>query len=755
MAKKYPADHQQEALSAIDETLIDSDRANVVMACGTGKTLVELWATERQLASVQGPHRVVVLVPTLQLLQQVYLEWKGNNRWGANMRTICVCSDSKIGRDDDEISIEDLGFPTSTNPEVVRIFLEEGAAARGSVSVVFSTYQSADVVAAATQDAAGAPQTAFHVGVFDEAHKTVGEGSKMFSLALDDKNIKIDKRIFYTATPRVVNSNRRRNANGDIVVATMDDETVYGPRAHTLGFAEAAKRGIIVPYKIIVSVINGDLTAEQIAESEVVADTAGGHRSVNGSTMAALVAMERAMAERGLKKAITFHSTVAAAEEFSQLSVGVDQLLRDIPRIAVSGRQRAAERDALMAQFSEADSAIASNAKCLTEGVDVPTVDMVSFIDPKKSKVDIVQAAGRAMRRAGPEKHHGYIFVPLHINPEHGEGVQEAVTRSNFSQVTSVLLTLAENDDELLDVVRSAATRMGEFGSGSLLSDPKLADVLQFDFDPQFKFASGSTRINREKLIQAIDARLIDDVVDNFYVRVGELKKYKEEHGHCNPPLGKDRNSLGRWAGAQREKFRIGTLSIERIALLNAIEFDWDPFETQWMEYFEKLKEFKRVNGHCNVPYTQGGLGEWLKRQKQLYKSGHLSAHKVKLLDSLGLKHPADTHTSQTPTMPASPCHTYTDPAGRAAWNALNEAETRLEARLIATGGTAEVNGMGYFIDEQQQMRCGPMTRDGVIERESSFHRLDYEGLGNDELHDLAISVTAWMDAQAERPRPA
>jgi predicted helicase len=238
---------QTEALTRINETIAKSDRAHVVMASGTGKTLVALWAAE-----ALKPKTVLVLLPSLTLLQQTLDEWSRQNSWGRGFTYLCVCSDSTVvARDtNDPIHLDatDLDFRVDTRPDEVRRFLETDTA---SIKVVFSTYQSSPVVSRGAQGLAP-----FDVAIFDEAHRTTGPQGGLFAHSLSDENIRIRKRLFFTATPRHYDI-RHRNKEGDFRIVSMDDETIYGPRAYTLTFGSAARRGIVCNYKVIISVVDG------------------------------------------------------------------------------------------------------------------------------------------------------------------------------------------------------------------------------------------------------------------------------------------------------------------------------------------------------------------------------------------------------------------------------------------------------------------------------------------------------------------
>jgi len=242
--KKFPDKnhiHQAEALNALVSALKTQPRVSAIMACGTGKTLVALWVAERLEAK-----RILVLLPSLALLRQTLHEWVRETNlppwpW------LCVCSDETVKEGIDALATQqsDLDFRVSTDAADVRSFLDAPFA---GVKVIFSTYQSASEVGKAIQ-----PGEAFDFAVFDEAHKTAGREGRNFAFALDDKNLPIRKRLFLTATPRHYNPLAKNKDGGAQLVFSMDKPEIYGPIVYRLPFSEAAKRGIISDYKVIIS----------------------------------------------------------------------------------------------------------------------------------------------------------------------------------------------------------------------------------------------------------------------------------------------------------------------------------------------------------------------------------------------------------------------------------------------------------------------------------------------------------------------
>jgi predicted helicase len=398
------------------------------MACGTGKTLVALWAAEEL-----KPKTVLVLLPSLMLLQQTLDEWSRCNNWGKDFTYLCVCSDPTVtARDQNDpvrIDTTDLEFRVDTSPDEVRRFIEIDTS---GVKVIFSTYQSSCVVSQGVQGLAP-----FDVAIFDESHKTTGPQGGLFAHSLKDENIRIRKRLFFTATPRHYDI-RHRDKEGDFRIISMDNEAIYGPRAYTLTFGSAARQGIICNYRVVISVVDGQQINEFVLKHGI---TLVEGDLIGARWVANQIAIERAVEKTGVRRAITFHSRVSSAKEFSSDGTrGIRQYLPEFSVFHVNGDQKSSERKQIIRSFHDASEALITNARCLTEGMDVPAVDMVAFIDPRHSRVDIAQATGRAMRKPdGLNKEVGYVVIPLFLDRRSGETPEKALERTEFDDVADVL----------------------------------------------------------------------------------------------------------------------------------------------------------------------------------------------------------------------------------------------------------------------------------------------------------------------------
>ena len=568
-----PKPYQDAALTDIQVALNTHDRATVVMACGTGKTLVSLWATQ-----AAQPKTVLVLLPSLTLLQQTLGEWSKHHTFTPGFRYLCVCSDQTVGLANDELEIRrsDVAFRIDTDPAEVRHFL---AHPTDEVKVIFSTYQSSPVVGA------GAAGHTFDLGIFDEAHKTTGRAGGAFSYALSDARLRIKKRLFFTATPRHIDI-RHRDKEGEFRVHSMDDPQVYGIRAHTLSFASAAKQGIICAYKVVISLI----------DKRMVSDFARQHGITRIETdlmrarwVASLLAVWRAIQKTGATKALTFHSRVKAAEAFaSDTTQGIGRYLTGYDVGHVHGKQRSSERKARIEAFRHAEKGVLTNARCLTEGVDVPAVDMVAFVDPKQSRIDIAQATGRAMRKpqSASTKTVGYVVVPLFAADFTQERLDEAIESEGFTRVADVLNALQEQDEDLVDIIRELRERKGEGKPCDLRRLREKVDVI-------------GPAVDLERMNASISIAIADRIGIGWDESYGVLIAYKQREGHCRVPDDHREAGypLGSWVGTQRAQSN--TLLPERREQLDALGFVWRVKRLRTTLAARKLnqKRSKRLRG--------------------------------------------------------------------------------------------------------------------------------------------------------------
>ena len=458
-----PMAHQREALNDVVTGFQDSDRGKLIMACGTGKTFAALRIAEK-MAGTGG--RVLYLVPSIGLFSQAMREWA--EQQGVTHRYIGICSDESTGKNTEDVPIQELEIPVTTNPSKISEALQETDAE--GMTVVFCTYHSLPLVELA--QAEGAP--AFDLILCDEAHRTTGidapgDNTSPFVLVHDAERIRAEKRLYMTATPRLYTEGAKaKAARHDIEVFSMDDPAVYGREFHRLPFSRAVERNLLSDYKVVILTMY-----EPDSDATLQGYVGAGGSEINITDATKIIGCWRALqnpegeAKEGatgkpLTRAIAFNNTIRNSKRLVEHWNGVvESAIAHMPedkRTAnfacetehVDGQHNAFDRKNRIEWLKgDSDGAcrILSNARCLSEGIDVPALDAVLFMTPRNSQVDIVQAVGRVMRKA-KGKDYGYIILPVAIPP--GTDPANALDNNErFAAVWSVLRALRSHDDRL------------------------------------------------------------------------------------------------------------------------------------------------------------------------------------------------------------------------------------------------------------------------------------------------------------------
>lgn len=448
-----PRPHQVKAVKQIIKHLQSNSRGRVLMPCGTGKSLVGFWV-QKSLKAKQ----VVVAVPSLALLNQTLRDWA--DEWAANGQTVrytVVASDESSADLGDTFVGEtyELGIDVHTDTARIAKRLKD---LRKQHHVVFTTYHSSHKLAEAARRAG----ITFDLGILDEAHKTVGHKRDRFATLLDERKIRIRKRLAMTATERVL-----QGKNDDVL--SMDDPKVYGKVAFLYTFKQAIKDERICDYKIITLTVSESRIRALIQANKNVSLKAKGKidRIRQAQDVAAGELLTKAFEQFGVRHAISFHRSINAAMDFTDQWDVVGKMVRrkvSSESFHVSSRIPTGKRVSLLRDFRESQAAVISNARCLTEGVDVPNVDAILFADPRKSQVDIVQAVGRALRRDpnNPNKI-GYVLLPVVVPDD--QTVEQFLKSGAFKEIGRVLATLSIHDDRIAEEFRISDS--GEIAKGS------------------------------------------------------------------------------------------------------------------------------------------------------------------------------------------------------------------------------------------------------------------------------------------------
>ena len=432
-----PRLHQVKAIQKSLNYFKKNDRGKIIMPCASGKSLAAFWITKRMNAK-----KILIAVPSLALLQQTLKVWTREFLiHGIKPDWLCVCSDESVKEDqDDFVSYTyDLGIEVTTDKRQIKKFLKVKSK---NIKVIFTTYQSGKVTAQ------GSKGFTYDLGIMDEAHKTVGHGKKPMAHLIHQKNIKVKNRLFMTATERLFRGDEDE-------YLSMDDPRDYGNIIYQLSFKEAinSKPPIISDYKVITFGIS-EPEIEEVYKSNKYIQVKKEIKDITAREFATAIALRKAIKKLKISNAISFHRSIRRAENFRKQQELISKIYsgyQSIKTFHVSGEMPTNQRASQMRLFAESKG-LMTNARCLTEGVDLPAIDCVCFTDPKRSRVDIVQAAGRALRLSKGKKF-GYILIPIFV-PKN-QDPNEAAEDSGFEEVISTVGALSTQDTRIADYLRA------------------------------------------------------------------------------------------------------------------------------------------------------------------------------------------------------------------------------------------------------------------------------------------------------------
>lgn len=480
--KKTLREHQVNALRAVQHGLEVAERGKLIMACGTGKTFTSLRIAE-DLVGKGG--RVLFLVPSLSLLSQTLSEWTQESE--VPLHNFAVCSDSDVGKKrktDDEVVntfLHELRYPATTDSKKLAAEARR-AQSNEHMTVVYSTYHSIEVISKAQLEH-GMPE--FDLIICDEAHRTTGasfegEDESAFVRVHDATFIHAKRRLYMTATPRIYGDSAKVQASTDnVALYSMDDKQLYGEELYVITFSEAVRRGLLVDYKVIVLAIEESHVNRRI--QDLLKDP---NNQLRVDDAAKIIGCWKALSKQGLvtdlvddasamKRAVAFCQVIEMTNKSGKHKVSSKQIARMFQSVVeayqeeeefeqanvlrcevdhVDGSMNAGTKEEKLAWLKspppENTCRILSNVRCLSEGVDVPSLDAVLFLTPRNSQVDVVQSVGRVMRTTPDgSKKRGYVILPVVIPA----GVEPHVAlgdNETYKVVWQVLQALRSHDDK-------------------------------------------------------------------------------------------------------------------------------------------------------------------------------------------------------------------------------------------------------------------------------------------------------------------
>lgn len=567
-------DHQIKALNAAHEYFKTADRGKLIMACGTGKTFTSLKIAEQETNN-QGI--ILFLVPSIALLGQTLREWTANA--SKPIYPICICSDATVGKEKKkgtedvvEFSTVDLALPASTNVKsiVYQYELAKQKHKEGMI-VFFSTYQSIDIVSQAQQEInkRNSNSCIFDFTICDEAHRTTGvvlqnKEESYFTKIHNNDFILSKKRMYMTATPRLYTETSKAKAKENSVeLCSMDDPTLYGQEFYRIGFGEAVNKGLLTDYKVLIFTMKEDQIPPAL--QSVIADK---NNEISTDDVSKLIGCINALSKRVLaidksfnddkrhmKKAVAFCQKIKVSKNitnlfnqhkndyYNSLTSENRASLVGVEAQHIDGSMGASIRDGLLSWLKNApedknECRILTNVRCLSEGVDVPSLDAVMFLSAKNSQIDVVQSVGRVMR-VSPEtnKKYGYIIIPIVI-PANVKPEEALDNNDKYQVIWTVLNALRAHDDRFnaeINKIKLNKHKSNRILIGGLdIDSPEGADPEQLELPLQYM----------ENLQEAIYAKMVKKVgTKRYWIQWAEdvskiAERYMERIGRLINTVG-------------------------------------------------------------------------------------------------------------------------------------------------------------------------------------------------------------------------
>ncbi|WP_097909771.1 DEAD/DEAH box helicase [Streptomyces sp. b84] len=639
---------QAEAVSRVARHLRrPGTRGLFVAATGTGKTLVSIRVADELRARL-----VLFVVPTLDLAAQTALAWR---RDGHTEHMVIVSSMDAAGRD----NLVAARVMSSSDPVTLAALMSVVGEREDQIPALtlICTYDSLDKIQETRNTAYAVPP--FDLAVMDEAHRIAGRPDKKWAAVHDNQRIRADRRLYMTATPRIfaapdlaesadATRPRRRTPNfpgpaADLFANSMDNEQVYGKKVWEYPLAQAIEDGRAPDYRIVVPTLTDDDLRRRINLPAPDPDGEGEGPDQALRTVALHLAVLRAMADHGLKKVLVYFNLTSDARFFArELPHTLRQLAATAPHLVpatqpetmfVHGEDTPQQREETFTRFAHAHTAILTNARLVTEGVDIPSVDAVVFADPTRSVIRCVQALGRALRLDVSGKT-ASLIVPVCLPPD---ASPEDILGTAYEPVWAIASALASHDHRILERLPDKANRLPK----------ETSDVIErrwhFDFT-----------VHPERIAQAMDLVSFDPRDPNTSRSrrhgLAAAQAYHDQYGHLDVPADytdPTGHTLGTFITAMREARRTGRLEADWIAELDALDMIWDKHDAAWRSHLTAAADHHRTYGHLAVPATIP-LGAWLAEQRHLAANDQLASARADALNTLDhdwrLPHGADWH---------------------------------------------------------------------------------------------------------------
>ncbi|WP_073818250.1 DEAD/DEAH box helicase [Kitasatospora sp. CB01950] len=663
---------QKDAVAAAVREVKDGGRATVVAATGSGKTLIAAGCARRLAAK----GRVLVLVPTIELLEQTAEAW--SLRGGRRGLAVAACS-----REEALESAEAGGrVHAQVTTQAAKLTDLVNGAPEGQPVTVYATYASLERIVQAHQQF-GLP--AWDLVVIDEAHRTAGAEGKAWAAVHADDQVPAARRLYFTATPRIADDRRAKDGLADLtdtdgveklpVLCSMDSEEIYGKTCFTWTLGQGIEHGYLADYRVLVPVVT-DEDLRELLNLPAVADLRSQRSNEELLRLALQIAVLRAVADLELRRVITFHSRVTGAREFAGTLLEASELLEDKDRPeriwakAVAGTDRLRDRRAAFAEFKAhtgedgEECGILCNSRLLTEGIDVAAVDAIVFADPKSSVIDIVQAVGRALRQSYRQGKVSWVVIPVYLptpvvgddtataDPAEVHDAGEAVKAeadaeieaSSFRTIWRVLRALAAHDARVVGRITELRAHRSQGAAHTTTTTAAEGEAAEAGEDEQpavpvespIEWLRINARHHAAKILQTVKLRAFNPRAVEWQRMHAVATAFHIEHGHLDPTDKTRHAELISWLARQRHLNGQHLLDAARVSELDALGMIWSKNANAWERGFAYAAAFHRRHGHLAIPATAKlddyAVGAWMRRQR---KAENLTADQVAKLDAL------------------------------------------------------------------------------------------------------------------------
>ncbi|MFI0162716.1 Helicase associated domain protein [Streptomyces albidoflavus] len=739
--------HQRQAYTAAVRILTHSPRATIVSATGTGKTITAIRIAEH----FAGPRHVLVVVPSLNLISQTASHWHANSDISDRLG-VGTLQPTPLGFSGDRL------FSTTDPAHIARTLARfEGP------GVVFATYQSLNVLTRAHRHHQLPP---WSIVIIDEAHRSSGSGNKQWATIHHDSDIPAERRLYMTATPRLwkqpdpAKQRHSPTTQPDAPaepLASMDDATLYGPVAYSLGLADAIDRGILADYRIVAPVITDD-------DLRKVLNTDNVFRYPDGLRLAALqVCLLQTMQTHRIRRVISFHSRIAYARQFSRTLPRTVQNAAGTTRIrrlwthALHSGQSSRLRTQALADFAAIpllrhhagpadayDGAVLSNVRVLGEGVDVPDADAVLFADPKRSASDIIQALGRALRQPPGAGKIAVLIIPVYIGPH--QSTDKAMKSSEYGILWEVLNGLRTYDARYWRRLGGGHSNDASGASHLPLPPERAGEVAAVTELRTHHVDTGVWKTGWEAAVRFFERRGHLDVSSDYTDRTGY--------------------PLGHWLGQQRSLYAFGSLEPDRALALTSLNISWPHPEGSFEAHLEQAISFATAHGTLAVTQAPAPadrpLVSWLDKQRRLAADERLHDDRIGALNAVdpwwnppwGVEWQHDyVHLTLTPRLGPT---TLTPASGKEAeaWldeqltrlHTLHPQQTRLLSHLAARHPDLHPHTMLLLPDPAPRARAFCRALTAARQFQQREHHLDVPLLHREDVRGDEVLLGQWLN---------